>query len=143
MRRIVGYEIKTLENLITREIIAVAKKEGYPTLTTVQIRVMRYLFKNIDREVYQKDIEKNFVVRRSTASGIIDTMEKNGMLKREESTLDLRTKRIVLTDKYIDRMEFLEDLIEKFQNDLTNGISDVELNTFFSVIDKMKENLNK
>ena len=64
-------------------------------------------------------------------------------IKREESTLDLRTKRIVLTDKYIDRMEFLEDLIEKFQNDLTNGISDVELNTFFSVIDKMKENLNK
>lgn len=143
MRRIVGYEIKTLENLITRKILSIAKEEGYPALTTVQIRIMRYLFMNRDKEIYQKDIEKNFVVRRSTASGIIDTMEKNGMLKREESTLDLRTKRIVLTDKYIDRMEFLEGLIEKFQNDLTNGISDVELNTFFSVIDKMKENLNK
>ena len=143
MRRIVGYEIKTLENLITRKILSIAKEEGYPALTTVQIRIMRYLFMNRDNEIYQRDIEKNFVVRRSTASGIIDTMEKNGMLKREESTLDLRTKRIVLTDKYIDRMEFLESLIEKFQNDLTTGISDVELNTFFSVIDKMKENLNK
>ena len=42
---------------------------------------MRYLFINMDKEIYQKDIEKNFVVRRSTASGILDTMEKNGMKK--------------------------------------------------------------
>ena len=143
MRRIVGYEIKTLENLITRKILAVAKEEGYPALTTVQIRIMRYLFLNKDKEIYQKDIEKNFVVRRSTASGIIDTMVKNGMIVREDSTLDLRVRRIVLTDKYLNQMELLENLIDKFQSDLTEGISDVELNTFFSVIDKMKDNLNK
>ena len=143
MRRIVGYEIKTLENLITRRILAVAKEEGYPALTTVQIRIMRYLFLNKDKEIYQKDIEKNFVVRRSTASGIIDTMVKNGMLKREYSTLDLRVKRIVLTEKYLGQMELLENLIDKFQSNLTEGISDTELNTFFSVIDKMKDNLKK
>ena len=143
LRRIVGYEIKTLENLITRKILAVAKEEGYPALTTVQIRIMRYLFLNKDKEIYQKDIEKNFVVRRSTASGIIDTMVKNGMIVREDSTLDLRVRRIVLTDKYLNQMELLENLIDKFQSDLTEGISDVELNTFFSVIDKMKDNLNK
>lgn len=142
MRRIVGYEVKTLENLITREIIATAKREGYPTLTTVQIRIMRYLFKNIDKEIYQKDIEKNFVVRRSTASGILDTMEKNGMLLRIPSEFDARSKRIVLTDKYINKVDLLEELIEKFQDDLLSGISDVELNTFFTVIDKMKDNLN-
>lgn len=143
MRRIVGYEIKTLENLITRKILAIAKEEGYPALTTVQIRIMRYLFLNKDKEIYQKDIEKNFVVRRSTASGIIDTMVKNGMIVREDSTLDLRVRRIILTDKYLNQMELLENLIDKFQADLTDGISDVELNTFFSVIDKMKKNLNK
>lgn len=143
MRRIVGYEIKTLENLITRRILAVAKEEGYPALTTVQIRIMRYLFLNKDKEIYQKDIEKNFVVRRSTASGIIDTMVKNGMLKREDSTLDLRVKRIVLTEKYLGQMDLLEKLIDKFQSNLTEGISDAELNTFFSVIDKMKDNLKK
>jgi len=143
MRRIVGYEIKTLENLITRRILAVAKEEGYPALTTVQIRIMRYLFLNKDKEIYQKDIEKNFVVRRSTASGIIDTMVKNGMLKREDSTLDLRVKRIVLTEKYLGQMDLLEKLIDKFQSNLTEGISDAELNTFFCVIDKMKDNLKK
>ena len=63
------------------------------------------------------------------------------MLKREDSTLDLRVKRIVLTDKYIDRMELLENLITEFQDKLLDGVSDSELNTFFSVIDKMKDNL--
>lgn len=143
MRRIVGYEIKTLENLITRKILKTAKEAGYPALTTVQIRIMRYLFMNKDKEVYQRDIEKNFVVRRSTASGIIDTMEKNGMLERVNSDLDLRSKRIVLTDKYIGQIELLEKMIEKFQDELLLGISDNELNTFFSVIDKMKDNLSK
>ena len=143
MRRIVGYEVKTLENLITRKILLTAKEVGYPALTTVQIRIMRYLFLNKDKEIHQKDIEKNFVVRRSTASGIIDTMEKNGMLERMDSELDLRSKRIVLTDKYINKMDLLEDLINKFQDDLLSGISDSELNTFFSVIDKMKANLEK
>ena len=143
MRKIVGYEIKTLDNLITREILAIAKKEGYPNLTTVQIRIMRYLFKNQDKEIYQKDIEKNFVIRRSTASGILDTMEKNKMILRVASEFDLRTKKIVLTDKYINKIDFLEELIENFQDNLLSGISDNELNTFFSVIDKMKNNLKE
>lgn len=143
MRRIVGYEVKTLENLITRKILLTAKEAGYSALTTVQIRIMRYLFLNKDKEIYQKDIEKNFVVRRSTASGIIDTMEKNGMLQRIDSDLDLRSKRIILTDKYINKMDLLENLINKFQDELLSGVSDSELNTFFSVIDKMKANLDK
>ena len=143
MRRIVGYEVKTLENLITRKILLTAKDAGYPALTTVQIRIMRYLFMNKDKEIYQREIEKNFVVRRSTASGIIDTMEKNGMLVRISSDLDSRSKRIVLTDKYLDQMGFLEEMIDKFQLELLDGISDKDLNTFFSVIDKMKNNLCK
>ena len=143
MRRIVGYEIKTLENLITRKILMTAKDAGYPALTTVQIRIMRYLFLNKDKEIYQKDIEKNFVVRRSTASGIIDTMEKNGMLERVNTDLDLRSKRIVITEQYAGKMELLEGLINKFQDELLDGVTDSELNTFFSVIDKMKENLEK
>lgn len=143
MRRIVGYEIKTLDNLMTRNIVSTAKDCGYEALTTVQIRIMRYLFMNRDKEIYQRDIEKNFIIRRSTVSGILKTMEKNGMIQRIDSTLDLRVKRIVLTDKYIDRIDELEQRIDIFQSELLSGIDDSELNTFFSVIDRMKDNLSK
>ena len=76
MRRVVGFEIKSLDNMMTRNIILNAKTVGEESLTPVQIRIMRYLFMNRDKEIYQRDIEKNFLVRRSTASGILKTMEK-------------------------------------------------------------------
>ena len=65
------------------------------------------------------------------------------MLERVSTDLDLRSKRIVITEKYAGKMELLEELINKFQDSLLEGVTDSELNTFFSVIDKMKENLEK
>lgn len=143
MRRVVGFEIKSLDNMMTRNIILNAKTVGEESLTPVQIRIMRYLFMNRDKEIYQRDIEKNFLVRRSTASGILKTMEKNGMIERVSSDIDKRVNRIVITDKYIHRIDELEERINTFQDKLCEGISDRDLNTFFKVIDKMKKNLSK
>ncbi len=143
MRRVVGFEIKSLDNMMTRNIILNAKTVGEESLTPVQIRIMRYLFMNRDKEIYQCDIEKNFLVRRSTASGILKTMEKNGMIERVSSDIDKRVNRIVITDKYIHRIDELEERINTFQDKLCEGISDRDLNTFFKVIDKMKKNLSK
>lgn len=143
MRRVVGFEIKSLDNMMTRNIILNAKTVGEVSLTPVQIRIMRYLFMNRDKEIYQRDIEKNFLVRRSTASGILKTMEKNGMIERVSSDIDKRVNRIVITDKYIHRIDELEERINTFQDKLCEGISDRDLNTFFKVIDKMKKNLSK
>ena len=143
MRRVVGFEIKSLDNMMTRTILLDAKTVGEVSLTPVQIRIMRYLFMNRDKEIYQRDIEKNFLVRRSTASGILKTMEKNGMIERVSSDIDKRVNRIVITDKYIHRIDELEERINTFQDKLCEGISDRDLNTFFKVIDKMKKNLSK
>ena len=143
MRRVVGFEIKSLDNMMTRNIILNARTVGEESLTPVQIRIMRYLFMNRDKEIYQRDIEKNFLVRRSTASGILKTMEKNGMIERVSSDIDKRVNRIVITDKYIHRIDELEERINTFQDKLCEGISDRDLNTFFKVIDKMKKNLSK
>ena len=51
------------------------------------------------REVYQKDIEEEFRIRKSTATGILQLMEKNGFISRESSKKDARLKRIVPTPK--------------------------------------------
>lgn len=36
------------------------------------------------------------------------------MIVRVPSEFDLRTKKIVLTDEYINKIDFLEEMIEKF-----------------------------
>ena len=53
-------------------------------LTNMQKRVLHYiLFQSMNKDIYQKDIEKEFKIRRSTASGILQLLEKNGFVTRE------------------------------------------------------------
>ncbi len=143
MQRIVGHEIKTLDNLITRKVIRRVKKQKEKALTPVQIRIVKYLYDNRDKDIFQRDIEKKIAVRRSTASEILKVMEKNGMIKRVDIKDDLRVKKIILVDDYVKRIDELEKNIDDFQRELLQGINSEDLDIFFSVVDKMKENLSR
>ena len=143
MQRVVGHEIKTLDNLITRKVIRRVKKQKEKALTPVQIRIVKYLYDNRDKDIFQRDIEKKIAVRRSTASEILKVMEKNGMIKRVDIKDDLRVKKIILVDDYVKRIDELEKNIDDFQRELLQGINSEDLDIFFSVVDKMKENLSR
>ena len=145
MKRAIALEIKILDNMIMRKVFTNIKNgdKQLITPTPVQLRILRYLYDNIDKEVYQKDIEREISVRRSTASGIINTMEKNGMIARMSSDLDGRVKRIIMTDKYIDSVTELEEKIISFEKELVKNINEQDLKVFLKVIDEMKKNLVK
>ena len=53
----IGLEIKKIDSLIVRKIMAY-NKDSLCQLTPVQIVVIKYLIKNKNSIVYQKDIEK-------------------------------------------------------------------------------------
>lgn len=141
MKKNVGHEIKLLDNMITRKILSDVKEEEGYLLTPVQIRILKYLYENKDKDIYQKDVEMKISVRRSTISGILKTMEKNGIIQRIDSDMDKRVKKIVLTEKSILKIGKLEEKAAIFEKELLNGIDEKELEIFFSVIEKMKNNL--
>ena len=93
----IGLEIKKIDSLIVRKIMA-CNKDSLCQLTPVQIVVIKYLIKNKNSIVYQKDIEKKLGLRKSTVSGILGTMIKNGIIIRTDSSNDLRSKEIRLTE---------------------------------------------
>lgn len=143
MQKNVCFEIKSLDNMIMRKVLMNVKENREEMISPVQLRIMEYLFQNRDREIYQRDIEKNFLVRRSTASGILKTMEKKGMILRCNSSIDKRANRLIITDKYLNCIEKIEKNIGLFQNNLCRDITDEELNMFFKIIDVMKKNLSE
>ena len=100
--RSLGFEIKLLNNLITRRIIKDSKEYNGFSVSQVQMKIIHYLIDHIDKPIYQRDIEKNLMVRRPTASGILNTMEKNGFIKRVSSKEDARLKQIIICDKTLD-----------------------------------------
>ncbi len=141
MERKVAFEIKKLDNLIDRKICQNIKKERVINVSHVQARILRYLFVNKNKVVYQSDIEKEMDLRRSTISGILKTMEKNGLIKREDSKNDTRKKEVSLTSLSIKKHKEMEVKVKKFEKEMLNGISLEEKKVFFKVIDKLSNNL--
>ena len=138
-QRSIGFEIKTLDNMITRKIIQNSKDELFP-ITQVQFIIIKHINKN--NKVYQKDLEELLHMRRSTISGILKTMEKNNLIKRIDSNEDARVKQIVLTDKCIEYKKKIKKRKLEFDKLLSKDISPEELKVFFKVVDKIKDNIS-
>ena len=50
-------------------------------LTMTQKHVLKFiLMESLNRDIFQKDVEEEFQVRRSTATGMLKLMEKNGFM---------------------------------------------------------------
>ena len=141
MRRKIPFEIKILDNMLNRKICENVKKEGISNVSHVQADILSYLYRNKDRIIYQNEVEKKMKVRRSTISGILKTMEKNGLIIRNDSSEDARKKEVSLTLKSIKKHNDLEKKVEIFEKELLKGISYEEKEIFFKVIDKLKDNL--
>ncbi len=138
----ISFEIKTLDSMIARKIIYEAKIEEKGIINPLQGRIMQYLFTNLDKKTYQKDIEKEYNFRRSTISGVLKTMEKNCLIVRTSSTEDARVNEIKLTEKSLKMGRKMQQLITKFETILKKDIDDKELEIFFNVISKIKKNLS-
>lgn len=138
----IALEIKCMDNMINRHIINKAKNLKMTfTLTPVQFKILHYLFKNEEKIIYQSDIEKLIESRRSTTSGILNTMEKNNLIKRIESKQDARKKQIILTSYckgYYNKMLKQRHI---FEEKLKENITNEELETFFKVTEKIKSNI--
>lgn len=138
----IAIEIKTLDNMISRKIFEKCKQDHEKIMSHVQACIIKFLHEN-KNIVYQSDIEKMINVRRSTMSGILDTMEKNGYIIRTDSKTDARKKEILLTKKSLDRYHIMRSKVDSFEKIMSNGISNDELETFFEVVSKIKNNLRK
>ena len=100
-----------------------------------------YVFEHDDREVYQKDLEKAFHLRPSTATGLLKRMEKNGLLRRESCTEDARLKQLIPTQRGRELYSQVHQETERTEALLTNGVAPQDLETFFRVITQMQQNL--
>lgn len=137
----VGFEIRTLSNLIKRKVDNFVSKKYIENITGIHGWVIGYIYKNMDRDIFQKDIEEEFSVRRSTATTILQLMEKNELILRQPVSYDARLKKLVLTEKAIQHhLKFRED-INTLEKVLVKGIPEEELEAFFNTMEKIKANL--
>ena len=137
----IGHEIHTLDMIIGRLVNAYQSKvDEKAGINRMQGWIIGYLYRHSDEDVFQKDLEAEFQMARSTASGILQAMEKKNLITRESISRDARLKRLVLTPK---GMEFQLEIIENFnriQEVLGEKIPQEKLDVFLEVADQIREN---
>ncbi len=135
-------ELKSLVNSICRQMVQQPCNKEANNLTTMQIWIIHYLFENQDRDIYQRDLEVDFNIRRSTVSGILQILERKGFILRQSVAHDARLKKITLTE---DAVCLYRDILQKIysmEHKMTENISDEEWVMFYKVLEKIKKNLN-
>lgn len=137
----IGFEIRTLSNLIKRQFDQSSNKKEIDNLTGTNGWVIGYLANNQHRDIFQKDLELEFSIRRSTASKILQLMEKKGFIKREAVEYDARLKKLVLTEKALEVHAIAEQGINQLEEKISKGLTNEEIETFFKIAEKIKKNL--
>ena len=143
MENIVLFKIKELDKKIIRTMLKENSDINIPPLTSTQIQILKYMIEHQNEDIYQKDLENILNLRRATVSGVLQTMEKNNLIKREIYENDIRVKKIILNEKTKNIFQKNKQKIDEIEKNITKNISKKDLNDFIKVIDKLITNLNE
>lgn len=140
-KRYVGREIHKLHHVISRYLAMYMKEAGIDEVTMMHGWIMKYLYDNCERDIFQKDIERTFSIGKSTVTNIIQVMEKKGYIRRESVEYDARLKKVMLTEKGIRDNKNIEAMFYRMDQIIEKNIDEKEKEDFFLVADKIIENL--
>ena len=118
--QVIPAQIRRVDNLIFRKINQFARR---------------------DAAVFQRDIEREFSITRSTVTNILQLMERKGYIERRSVPQDARLKQLVLTEEGI---RFHENTIRSFHqtDDYVAGLLTEEENTeLLRLLNKLRDAL--
>lgn len=107
----------------------------------LQVWVIDYLIQHQDADVFQKDLEKEFVMRRPTATNFLKKMEQADLIRREPVAHDARLKKIILTDKALELKACMEERAKEFETVLRGDLSEKEIRQFIATVHKIRHNI--
>ena len=138
---LLGFRIRSLWQQIKRLMNRhLTENDGYG-LTGMQFAIVSYIAKeSVERDVFQKDLEQKFDIRKSTVTGILNTMERDGLLLRETVPYDARLRKMILTDKALQAKKNSEQVIDTVENQLSKGLTEEEIATFLTILEKISKN---
>lgn len=135
----IGLELRIVSNLIyNRANQMTMETEG---LTIHQWWILEYLTENEGREIYQKDIETLFSIKRASANEMLRTMENRGYIRRMVSTEDARKNTLSITEEGMTAKGHLQKHLSDFMDKLHGDISKSELEQFQNTLHKLWHNI--
>ena len=97
--QVIPAQLRRVNNLIFRKIGLIARTNGVEAVTPMHGWIMEYLYRHSETPVFQRDIEREFSITRSTVTNILQLMERKGYIQRQSVPQDARLKRLILTEE--------------------------------------------
>jgi len=133
--------IHRLDHVLTRYISSETKKAGCGDVPMMHGWIIRYLYQHQDVDVFQRDIEQQFSIGRSAVTSILQQMEKNGLIRRVSVEHDARLKKVELTEKGISDHERMDQLADRIDEDMLQGISEEDQQLLLQIVQQIENNL--
>lgn len=137
------YNLNLLNKMIGREFICNNKELFNKEPSPSQMIIMDYILNHQNEVIYQRDLESVLMLRRATVSGVLQTMERNGLVKRVLCDEDVRCKKIILNKKAKDKFNIKRKEFYKLEDIVKNGLSDEEIKFFCHIIKRMQNNIKE
>jgi len=109
-------------------------------VSRLQGMAVGFLYVHDGQQVIQKDLEKGMSISKSTVSGLVKRMIKNGLIYTSPSSSDARVKCLNLTTYAIDIMNDINRQASETEEVLKKDISEEDLAIFFKVLKQIKQN---
>ena len=139
-----GLDIEKIDRIISRDMDAhMMKTIDGDKLTVSQAYVIDFILTSQKEDIFQKDLEKEFDLKRAAISLMLNNMEKNDLIKRVPVSEDARLKKIVLTEKAIALSTKIIGAVDEIEHTLVEDLTQEEIDNFYTVLNKMRNSLTK
>lgn len=132
------FELKSLDRLMRKTIEQEFRGlEDDDQITRMHHWIIGYLYRNQDKDIFQRDIEAEFRISRSTTSSMLTLMEKKGLVTRNSVPGDARLKKLTLTQRAKQMHQQHMDTIDRFDGVINSAITDNEKQELLRIIGKL------
>lgn len=109
-------------------------------LTHTQYKILMLLYRMQDQPLCQIDIETHFAMTNPSVTGILQNLEKKGLVERIQNPDDRRSKLLHLTEKALAMQTELHALGESLENQVTANLTPEESQQLISLLKKILAN---
>ncbi len=118
--------------------IAEIQRKIYPeNFSSEYAYIISYLCDNEDKNIFQRDIEREFHIGRSTVSNALKVLEKEGLVERKSVIIDARLKMVRATRGAKMINDACKKEIENFVSDFFSDVDEKDYEILLSVISRL------
>ncbi|MBR6657045.1 MAG: MarR family transcriptional regulator [Oscillospiraceae bacterium] len=140
-RYYINTELRILSRNINNYFINYGNRKKLEKMTGSGGWIISYIAENYNRDVFQRDLEKEFDITRSTASKNVDLLVENGFIEREPVDYDARLKKLVLTEKAMEVLKIMRNDRATLEDQMLKGFSDEEKKQLRVFLKRLSSNL--